>query len=390
MTELIQRINIVKILNFPIADNKVTEIDVDMQLDLDNGFCRCDISEPIKKLINDKQIILNELYETTALYVIDDSGEKYTLFNFSYKYEKNMHFEEYISTFYYSVLFNAHMESWDKLEIDKVETTVKYRKAIGIDFNYQNIHIKTESQYSKENLTKEDLDFLGEDSHGEYTGNIKIIFDGKQTFKQAEPLMWRLSEFFLLIYEDMFFYDTFDLSYKDKTYKLKSYGRSNTSELRKDTLRTKNGTCWSYCLGALYDLENNFAKFIEFREKSGIIFDVFRSTVYSKSFREDYPLRLSQTMEGLANYIGIVDTNKKDTFCSAIQLSLYCNDYIKEYLPETADIINFGKAITKHRNMFSHIKYKGDYLKGNENERFAEILYTTLRIIMIKRISGKL
>ena len=118
MTELKQRINIVKILNFPIADNKVTEIDVDMQLDLDNGFCRCDISEPIKKLINDKQIILNELYETTALYVIDDSGEKYTLFNFSYKYEKNMHFEEYISTFYYSVLFNAHMESWDKLEID--------------------------------------------------------------------------------------------------------------------------------------------------------------------------------------------------------------------------------------------------------------------------------
>jgi len=92
----------------------------------------------------------------------------------------------------------------------------------------------------------------------------------------------------------------------------------------------------------------------------------------------------------LANYIGIVDTNKKDNFCSAIQLSLYCNDYIKEYLPETADIINFGKAITKHRNMFSHIKDKGDYLKGNENERFAEILYTTLRIIMIKRISGKL
>ena len=40
--------------------------------------------------------------------------------------------------------------------------------------------------------------------------------------------------------------------------------------------------------------------------------------------------------------------------------------------------------------MFSHIKDKGDYLKGNENERFAEILYTTLRIIMIKRISGKL
>lgn len=323
MTELKQRINIVKILNFPIADNKVTEIDVDMQLDLDNGFCRCDISEPIKKLINDKQIILNELYETTALYVIDDSGEKYTLFNFSYKYEMNRHFEEYISTFYYSILFNAHIESWDKLEIDKAETTIKYRKAIGIDFNYQNIHIKTESQYSKENLTKEDIDFLGEDSHGEYTGNIKIIFDGRQTFKQAEPLIWRLSEFFLLIYEDMFFYDTFDLSYKDKTYKLRSYGRSNTSELRKDALRTKNGTCWSYCLEALYDLENNFAKFIEFREKSGIIFDVFRSTVYSKSFREDYPLRLSQTMEGLANYIGIVDTNKKDNFCSAIQLSLY-------------------------------------------------------------------
>ena len=30
------------------------------------------------------------------------------------------------------------------------------------------------------------------------------------------------------------------------------------------------------------------------------------------------------------------------------------------------------------------------YLKGNENERFAEILYVTLRIIMIKHISGKL
>ena len=75
---------------------------------------------------------------------------------------------------------------------------------------------------------------------------------------------------------------------------------------------------------------------------------------------------------------------------TAIQLSLYCNDYIKEQLPTLADIQNFAKKITEHRNKFSHVKDSGEYLQGTENDKYAEILYSTIRVIITKHIRGEL
>lgn len=379
-------LHITRILNFPIEDSQIV-IDVDMTIKLEEGHCCCDIPKSIEELIKNKQIKLNKSYDINALYAIDDKGDKYTLFNFSYMYKKDIHSHEYISLIYNSILYNAHIKCWNDIKIDKAEVIAMCEKAVFIDINFNNIHIKTEPQYIKEDLSSEEMDFLGDDYKGKYAKNIKIAFCGEQTFKDAESLMWILSEFSLLIYEDMFFYDTFDLYCKNKNYKLKSYCHTNLSALRSEQLRTKNAKCKTIWYN---NYKNLFANFVNFREESGIIFDVFRSTIYSQSFREDYPLRLSQTMEGLANYLSLANTNKNDSFNTAIQISLYCNDYIKEYLPKNSDIAEFAKNITKHRNKFSHVKDKGEYLKGTENERYAEILYTTIRVIIIKHIQEEL
>lgn len=96
-------------------------------------------------------------------------------------------------------------------------------------------------------------------------------------------------------------------------------------------------------------------------------------------------------MEGLTNYLGITDTEKRrDTFNSVIQLSLYNNDFIKEQLPQSSDIQEFAKAITEHRNKFSHVKSKGNFLQGDNNERYAEILYTTIRVLIVKCLQDDL
>ena len=212
---------------------------------------------------------------------------------------------------------------------------------------------------------------------------------GKQTFEKIEKFTWRLSEFVFLCYEDMFFYDRLTVFVGENQYVLKCFNRTDNRELRKRSLRTKDKKSNDFCNKALNG--KNFINFMTFREESGIVFDVFRTTAYSNSFREDYPLRLSQTMEGLANYLGITDTaNNDDTFRSAIKRSIRKNDYINEYLPNSRSKDTFCQSIVDHRNCFSHVNKDGTYIQGEKNEQYAEILYTTIRILIIKRLRNEI
>ncbi len=360
-------IKIVKILNCPIENNANEEITVDLTFDESVNSYRL-IGTDIDELFKNRKISYNEKYSCNALFVVDDRGKKYTLFECSF-WCGIQGMTEYID-FAFSILYDEHMDNINDILFNKVELKMNYKRPLPFNFTINGINVV---------LTPV------------YTNNIELTLSGNQKFEDYEKILWCLSEFALLCYEDMFFYDTFTLSYNEKQYKYKSFRRSNNSNLRKKKLITSNRNINIFCSNQLDDFGKLFEKFVQFREDSGIIFDVFRSTVYSQSFREDYPLRLSQTIEGLANFLDIANTdNKRDSFNSAIQLSLYCNDYIKEQLPKQSDIKEFATNITKHRHKFSHVKGKGNYLQGEENEKYAEILYSTIRVLIIKHLKGEL
>lgn len=382
-------INIVKILNFPVESGLTEELEVNLNIDENvNIYCLSD-NIGIIGLIDSKKLKYDKKYSCEGLFVIDDQGTQITLLGCSF-WCKLKGFTKCIDFAFNGIFYGSHIKNIDSILLDKVELKANCEKALHFNFTNNGITVVSKPIYTKENYTIEELEWLGDEYPGKYTHTTDFILTGSSTFSKYDKLLWRLSEFTLLYKEYLFFYDTFVLYCKENQYKYKSFTRSNTENLRKNNLRTSKNNVKILCSIPFNDFEKLFENFMDFRDKSGIIFDVFRSTIYSQSFREDYPLRLSQTMEGLANYLNLANTNKNDSFNTAIQISLYCNDYIKEYLPKNSDIAEFAKNITKHRNKFSHVKDKGEYLKGTENERYAEILYTTIRVIIIKHIQEEL
>lgn len=383
-------INIVKILNFPVENNQSEEIDVNFQLEENKDSYRLLDNIDIEALIGAGKIYHSKNYGCDELFVLDEKGGKYTFCDCSF-WCNARGFTTYIDFAFNSIISGNHIKDMKNKPFDKIELKINYQKPLNFKLNCNDVKVELKPNYKNRNLSREELEWIGEENRLEFDKTIDLTLIGNNTFKEYDKILWRLSEFMLLYYEDMFSYDTFRLYKEGQVYKYKSFMRSNDIDSRKSNLKTSNATVNSYCSIYYDDIEKHFNKFVIFREDSGIIFDVFRSTIYSKSFREDYPLRLSQVMEGLANYLNIADTNKRrDSFNTAIQLSLYCNDYIKEQLPTLADIQKFAKKITEHRNKFSHVKDTGNYLQGKENELYAEILYSTLRVIITKHIRGEL
>lgn len=383
-----RKLNIVKILNLPIEDDEVADVDISFEFDNNTNTHQIfgkniENSEAIRELVKYIKIKPYEKYKCEYLFVVDKHGNKYTLYGFSYVL-KYYHFEFYIDFSFNVLLFYEHFENLKNLTVEQAEFEAEYSKAIQLDFTYNNVHIISEPQYE---LTPEILEWMGADFEGIFTKRIKFTLKGKQSFEKLEKIIWRLSEFAFLCYENMFFYDRLIVYVGENSYVLKCFNRANNGESRKKSLYTKSTNTKSkvFCIKALNS--KNFISFMTFREDSGIIFDVFRTTAYSNSFREDYPLRLSQTMEGLANYLDIADTRPgHDSFRVAIERSLYRNDYISEYLPTSKSITDFSGRIREHRVCFSHVKKDGKYLKDDENEQYAEVLYTTIRILIIKHL----
>lgn len=392
----VDTINIVKIFNLPIENNQTTSIDCCFVLEFNkNIYClkTSDISPQTKKVFLDlsekKSIKTYKSYYCDTLWAMDDQGNKYTLYNFSYNYFPHR-FDHYVEIGFDGILRGGHLGDLRQQEFDRIEFETEYNKPIKLDFIYNAIHIiALPIYYAKEEYSPDEIEWMGEFFQPEFKRKVKIALIGKQTFENIEKIIWRLSEFVFLCYEDMFFYDRLTVFVGENQYVLKCFNRTDNRELRKRSLRTKDKKSNDFCNKALNG--KNFINFMTFREESGIVFDVFRTTAYSNSFREDYPLRLSQTMEGLANYLGITDTaNNDDTFRSAIKRSIRKNDYINEYLPNSRSKDTFCQSIVDHRNCFSHVNKDGTYIQGEKNEQYAEILYTTIRILIIKRLRNEI
>lgn len=385
-----KEIKISRILNLPIEGEQSVDISVSFQFDSSKGGQRIfddalNNIDMFQNLVQRKELKICEVYKCDFLFCTDELGNKYTFYDFSYTLVP--HGPSISFDFCYNMLLSGgHIETFENILIDKTELEADYSKPIPINFNFKDIQIVSEPLYES---APEILKWMGQDCKGIFTKRIRFSLFGKRKFEDYEKIIWRLSEFFFLCFEDMFFYDRMTIWIDNNVYSLKSFRRASKASMRKKSLRTN---CMPSSKHFCHQAFNSdaFSDFVSFREDSGIMFDVFRTTAYSESFREDYPLRLSQVMEGLANYLDIADTEKRrDTFNSAIQLSLYSNDFIKEQLPQSSDIQRFAKALTEHRNKFSHVKSKGSYLQGDDNEWYAEILYTTIRVLIVKYLQDE-
>lgn len=396
-------INIVKIFNFPLEDGKTIEISGGFSINENcNSFTiYCPENESVEKSFFDalkKCIPTHNRVSASneALYVLGDDGEKYTLFDFFYIYEAAFN-SSYIIIALGGILHGAHVENIEKLSLDKLETISEYKHPIPLDFKYQNIHITTNPIKSKDGLTKEELEWMGDLFDGVYTRKLKIGLSGETSFKIAENVLWRLSEYFLLRYEDMFFYSTIFLYTKSETYKLNYFHRSDSSKLRKKALRTKAATANAFCHDNLIDFDKKFCSFMKFRTESKIVFDVFRNTVYNSSFEQDYPTKLSQTLDGLAKFLNIhkIDTTKYKANCNNGKLSGF-EIAISSSLTVASDKYNpfsrcftqedFCSRIKEHRHTFSHVIYTGGFLNNKECSEYSEILYTTIRVLITKHL----
>ena len=397
------KINVVKILNFPLEDGSTIEISGGFSINESKSTFTvyCPESDSIEKRFFDtlkKYMPTHNRVSASncALYVLGDDGTKYTLFDFFYIYEAAFN-SSYISIALGGILHGTHVEDVEKLSLDKFETILEYKHPICLDFTYKNIHLSTNPIKSKDGLSEEELEWMGELFDGIYTKKLKICLCGEASFKATENVLWGLSEYFFLRYEDMFFYNTIFLYANSENYKLNYFRRSDSSKLRKKALRTKAATANAFCHDNLMDFDEKFCGFMKFREESKIVFDVFRNTVYNSSFEQDYPTKLSQTLDGLAEFLKIhkLDAAKYKANCKnakpsrfEIAISSSLTKASDKYNPFSSNLTQeyFCSRIKEHRHTFSHVKYAGGFLDNKECSEYSEILYTTIRVLITKRI----
>ena len=185
-----RKLNIVKILNLPIEDDEVADVDISFEFDNNTNAHRIfgkniENSEAIRELVKHKKIKPYEKYKCEYLFVVDEHGNKYTLYGFSYVL-KYYHFEFYIDFSFNVLLFYEHFENLKNLTVEQAEFEAEYSKAIQLDFTYNNVHIISEPQYE---LTPEILEWMGADFEGIFTKRIKFTLTGKQSFEKLEKII---------------------------------------------------------------------------------------------------------------------------------------------------------------------------------------------------------
>lgn len=405
-------IKIVKILNLPVENNQTKEVAVDIDItedkhsyrqvepDLETFVCRIDA---IDKLCDSGIIKYNTPYKIKALLAEDKQGNKYTLYDFSYKYMLSIGFR-YFDFCYNMILFGKHIIDLDKKQFNKIDVEATLKKEFNFNINHTKDGLRINSKISPD--IEEFINAFAEDKNNFPLDEITLQITGCFNFNRAKEEIYRLSEYVFLIYEELFCYDTFTIYSDNEQYKFimptKPKERKRKWRLYTD-MEIQNKLVSNPTTISVN--EDEFNKFLQFRKDSHFIFDLFKRTVYSDTFTEDYPLRLSQIIDGLTNFLGIAkndaekykkEDGKPSWFEIAVSSALSkVEDKYQPFKNENQSFDenkkkDFCDKIKKHRNSFSHAIAKGNYLQREENYEYAKILYTTIRILIIKHIRGQL
>lgn len=381
-------IKIVKILNLPVENNQTTEVTVDIDITEDKHSY---ILENPRNMdcIYFSRTTVGESYKCDYLFVEDSNGKKYTLYDFSYVNCLPV-------MFYFTfnmILYDGHFSQLCNIEAVRCDTLVKFNKKFfyNICFNCGQLKIENVSVTPAKIFKQSDIYISDVRSK-----NVILSITGSFNFEEAKEKIYRLSEYIFLVYEELFCYDTFDIYSDNEQYKFIML--NNPKERKRKWHLYTDVEIQNRLVSNPTTISVNgdeFNKFLKFRKDSHFIFDLFKTSVYSDTFAEDYPLRLSQITEGLAKFFKIerCDVAKygsESKFKIAISSAL--SKVQNEYNPFNSEDEKreFCDKIKKHRNSFSHAESRGDYLQREENYEYAKILYTTIRILIIKYIRGQL
>ena len=362
--------------------------------DLETFVCRIDA---IDKLCDSGIIKYNTPYKIKALLAEDKQGNKYTLYDFSYKYMLRIGFR-YFDFCYNMILIGKHIIDLNKKQFNKIDVEATLKKEFNFNINHTKDGLKINSKFSPD--IEELINAFAEDKNNFPLDEITLQITGSFNFNRAKEEIYSLSEYIFLIYEELFCYDTITIYSDNEQYKFimptKPKERKRKWPLYTD-MEIQNKLVSNPTTISVN--EDEFNKFLQFRKDSHFIFDLFKTSVYSDTFVEDYPLRLSQITEGLAKFLGIEKydaakyqkgNGRESKFKIAISSAL--SKVQNEYNPFNSanEKRKFCDKIKEHRNSFSHAESNGNYLQREENYEYAKILYTTIRILIIKHIRGQL
>lgn len=401
-----EKINIKKILDFPLTNGR-TDIDVEGYISIQNKTAEFSMENGYLGKLYPEFKSESKDNKEESWFAIDKDDRKITLVRALYvdgfpSAKFLIHQEE--------IVVGAHLTDDTKVKkiqstIHRLENNLDFALKIGNrEFIYNDLKIRTQV----------DKEFV-------------ISIEGEIAFGEIKKLFRYFCELIFLFYGIYPECDSFKIVLlDDNTCELMTNGNKFKYERRRKALinELKYGKT---------DYKTSLKNFIVFRENSGLIFDIFLSTVYSQSFEEDYPLRFSQCIEGVMNYgkllekkkssldldrvvdnlkickeylvkyckgndsitscIELLDSNKDilknielenpATFKDIITKAIKYNKYLESLFNNDDEIEKFAKKTKAHRNLFSHAKHKSDRFEGKENMDASIKLYTILRFIII-------
>lgn len=388
---------IVKIYDFPLIDGTVQDISVDFKIGKKSKSIFFKMEGDLLKLAKLKRIKEFEATKVPYLFALSDKGEKLTLYGVSYAFEiaifGNMRFLQN------SFLVGGHITDIEQLKANRITSIVseegkKYWLNI-MDEEFEQKRLRISLIYKKY------IYLWNEQTYCEkiYSGKAKIIVNGfDSTFNELNRFFIYFCELFFLLYGVYPNYDHFVIESDDaQKYKYWTYPTIFKEDVKKKEIIE------GIQIGTL-DYQKAMKNFIQFRQTSGLIFDVLIRSIYIITFEEDYPLRLVQCLDGFMVYSGLAfyeygkfDSNAFTKLTAEYKDNLeytFRKDVVIKSIKYVSEAIglfsnsrerdSFANKIYNHRNLFSHVKHNGIRLVGKENIEAAKKLFTIIRYLIIQ------
>lgn len=313
------KINIVRICNFPIRENNTT-IEIGQIFEISSEKATSDNVECCQDLVN--LINTNNIEESILcdhLFCLDDKGNDVTLFHVSIVLYDDFYRQKRFVISQNGFIIGKHLSDINDLHIERYSVLFNKKEQIGYVKQLDNIYfyIGADLQLKTKFLTEDEDDveiikfeklLSGKEelSQEEFPQkSIGLSFELISTTKNALPKMqeafdyWR--ELIFLIYGFFPEYTKINLFFDGKEL---TYYHFNKRFIHKKMFSKKiKRICYKSFIWA-----DAYSKWVDLRKKTRIGINIFINTIYADTFIEDYPLRLIQFIEG---YMRATDRAKK-------------------------------------------------------------------------------
>lgn len=377
------RYKLLKLLDIKLEDGTTVDLIINGDLSILDKTNEFPETPQMCELIKLEKLKRNYKYKYDFVYAYTEDNEKITLYDVSFSiidyFDGLGDFLLCVNYFFVgNFIANILEHKISKLQIQIKDTYPSIFKNVNdFSINGGGIHISFEKNYDHLNESSPFAYFklMGIEKIYDNSCRITLSTTESKEFKILKDILICLCDYLFLIMSNYPEYNHYTLGFDNHEYILYAFGNKYLKKYRK-----------SYLPQNVYNLNlsHTFNKWCKFRSDSGIIYDIFKQTVYSNSFEEDYPLRFTQCLDGLMVFLK--HTNEKTHLVDTLKRAIILTDY-NLYPFTTNDRDQFIQKIKNHRHLFSHAKYKGNKLEGKENQYVAIALYQIIRKLIVLHIS---